>query len=446
MKSWLLLLWFVLVVALLPLSGVITPENQVSCVTSSATNLSCAASTPLTVAAGDAIVLIIRTAIAGSTGYTINDGGCNEPWLHQTYTGNFVDFWTAINATAGSCTITVSRPNGNDAFLVWVARTYSGVQSLGAYLTGSNSTGAGSSGYTSVSPCSQTIATLDPGNYVVAGASWNQGTSAALNVSIVTGTSRFSNQNVWTFQVGDNTSATAANTTVSYSWTINAGTTAYCRMNMIELRAASTITGGRLARLSDQMQTVLLTGSTNQVYTLPNAVLSPTWCAWVMPTGTATTYQIAVQSPAQLNGQANPVTLGVWQMSRVCEDSPGNYWLNPSVQAGSGIALTPSANAIQVSTTAVGTARNSGAVAGVARLGGKSIAANGCDETVREHRAGIEEHDTVNFSLTRDPGSSLASLKIETSVSTGEVNFRLCNSGTRAVTPQTFTLNWQAVH
>lgn len=336
-----------LFVLALPAAAVITPSGSpVSCVAPSNSANSCPAPGPLTLAQGDAIVLIVHTANA-TPAYTVTQTGCTLTWQPQPFANN-IQFFTALNVAAGSCTITVSRPVGtNDAYFAWMAQVYSGVNSLGAFVPGT--TGNGS--LVTSPPCQLQITTQDPGNFVIGAGSWNQGSNLSLNVTVASGTSRYAQQ--WagsTFRVADNTSPSIGNVNVSFNWTIASGI-AYCGMNALELRAASTITGGRLARMSDQQQTVLLQGSGIVNYTLPNTIMSPTWCAYLMPApvGSPGTYQLQVQSPSQLNGQSNAIALQPWQMSRVCEDESSNYWASPPLIAGSGISIAGSSEHVTIS-------------------------------------------------------------------------------------------------
>ena len=292
----------------------ITPGGNVTCQASVTSALTCT-SPALTVAAGDMIVLWLYSQLS----YRITDS-CNQVWT--SYTNLTPQLWVATNAKAGACTITSTRTSGTDATQIFIAADYSGVASIGAMVKFTSNQPGGGAGTTQ--PCTRTITTQDPGNYVIGGINLNQGSGTNTTMTASSGTpiGLAQNSSVSLLMVTNTSATTGTALTVGATWTTTA--TGYCQSSAVELRASTNITGGRLAVLSDQTKDVLIHTPGNASYTLPNFGLSPAWCAWVMPTGSASnTYRLSVQAPATLNGQANPITIPAWQMSRVCQHGAG---------------------------------------------------------------------------------------------------------------------------
>jgi hypothetical protein len=171
--------------------------------------------------------------------------------------------------------------------------------------------------------------------------------------------------------------------------------------------------------------------------------MSQTWCAWVMPTGPST-YNLAVTGTgATLNNQAADMPLLPWQMSRVCQDSTGDYWADPPLVAGSGITITPSATAVTISTgTGAGVTKIAG---GSTPLSAQTIAAGVCvtpDVTVSA--PGVTSTDVVSWSYQSPIGGNwVIGAQVALFSTANTVNIHICSND--GVTLNPITVNWLVV-
>lgn len=323
---------------LVRLVGAPIPARSVRCLVPTGT-MSCT-SGQLTVNAGDAIVVFIYEP-AAQGGISLTDS-CSQPWIARRNTT--LNIYTVIGATAGTCTITARHGGSTDDRFSFLAKTYSGITSIGQVQkgTGANQTAAFSS--------TVTLSTQDASaNYVVGAI----GVNNPVTLSVTTGTLQDQIAGPLSAMVIADTTNSAQNTPVSITFASSGA--GYYLNDVLELRTGAAT--GRLAVLDDQTHNVLLTSTANANYTLPNFLLSPNWCTWVMPTGGSTyTYQLVAQSPSTLNGQSASMTIPYYQMTRVCQDSNSNYWVSPPIVPGTGVYVLPSATGIKISTSPTGLA------------------------------------------------------------------------------------------
>ncbi|HWY20653.1 MAG TPA: hypothetical protein VNX26_05490 [Candidatus Acidoferrum sp.] len=193
------------------------------CNQSSTTILTCSAA--MTFASGDFVVLYASEDGSGFT-YTVSDS-CNQAWVRQS-SASFtqgtlvqIDAWTVSNATAGSCTVTVTRSATATRRFQWVAATYSGAWKLGAMTSGGN----GNSG-----TCSVSLTTQDNNNFVVAGFT----NSAAETYTANTGNLRGQDNNTAGASALNDNSAVSPGSVTN---TVSLSSSASCAKGAIELRA-----------------------------------------------------------------------------------------------------------------------------------------------------------------------------------------------------------------
>ena len=87
---------------------------------------------------------------------------------------------------------------------------------------------------------------------------------------------------------------------------------------------------------------------------------------------------------------------------------------------------------------------------GAAALGTSAIAAGACSTVVSVAATGVLATDAVNWSFNAAPstgynGSGGAGLGVSTYVTSGNVNFLVCNPTASSITPAAATLNWRVV-
>jgi hypothetical protein len=313
-----------------------------SCAQSTQSTLTCTAS--MTFAGTEAVVLYTGSGLTGLT-FSVSDT-CANTWTHQpaaSFTQGSVvqiDAWTVSSAIAGTCAITVTRSAGTTKF-VWIAASYTGVSSIGAF----NAAGNGTSSSSSIA-----LTTQDANNFVVAGfATGSSATVYSASVGNLRGqqasTASGSSDSI---VLNDNTSASVASVTntVSLSNTVSAAKGA------IELRTSGA--SCRVALSSDSGGTVLLNNGGVCSYTLPGTPPSNQFNATVMAIGTGT-YTITVSAPALLNSGSASITLLRWETVRISSDGTNYHAEHIPPVAGNGILITPSATAITITSSTVTT-------------------------------------------------------------------------------------------
>lgn len=407
--------------------GAIAFKRQVSCVPNPTFALTCTGPN-LVVDAGDTIVVGIYVAIGGLQYHV--PGGCGYTWQQIPPIPNTgVDLWAAVNVPTANptCQITIDRTTaGGDTRFKWIAVTYSGVNGVAQQLRITSPSGT---------LCSASITISQSDNYVLGFFTVNTGPGTTTPVPGSTQRAVTSPVGVWAI---DNTSPTAGTQLTVGIQPVN---NVYCYGGLLELTQPGAT--GKTAEIKDQMQDVLLTSATNANYRLPGAVLSPTWCTWVMPTGSlSATYNLVPQSGAELNGQTANMQIPPWQMSRLCEDENAHYWASPPLRAGANVTITPSSTAITISATGVG---GGGTIAtGTVQLGGTSVNAGSCEPVATVAAAGVLTSDVVSWSHVAQPGGNWETyMKIAAWPTVNNVNFIACNISTGALTPSNVILNWR---
>jgi hypothetical protein len=456
-------LWLVAFLLLAtPLFGQVTFRQSASAYCSG--GVQCSNPSPgINITAGDTLLLWYRNV--GDETYTISDN-CSQTWELQlppagnTATwANHTMLWVVRSARVGAgCIITgVRSAAGGQSFTV---AEYSGVAqlsapaSLGPFAIGA--AGVVTTGFCPTLNFSSVIA----GSIIVAAISANQGTNQGVQTQPWPGATQVNSIPGGTQQhvVFQQPITVAGNYSVQVGVTANAGAPmTYCSTAGIVLSPASV--GGEAATAAEQMHTILMTGSGNTNFTLPtailNTVINQNWCAWIMPTGSASTYQILPESGTQLNGATDPIVEPQWQMSRVCQDTSGHWWAEPPLKAGTNITLTPSATGITISAgTGVGTSMSKIA-AGTVNLGNgtQAVPANTCLSTLANTQVvtsgnvgSVTTSDVISWSRQSvappQNGWGNGALSVWPEPFAGSIGWWICNSSTTSITPNTMPVNW----
>jgi hypothetical protein len=446
MKKLILLLF----VAALP-AAAITRGQTVTCSQPVQAQFACTAPTSLHLNAGDTVVFWAYNDT--KAGFVQDNCGHSNDW-QPTTPSTSTSGWYLLNVPAAvDCVITFTRNSGQDARNVWIATVYSGVGSIGQM--SKRFGGTGILNCAANPTCGTHITTQDAGNYVAGMVQVNAGTTQGGNLTIASGTQlgglvQTPNGSI---VAADITSPTAG-TQVTISGNVSALTNFYGDSSAIELRVPLVTIGGRAANVGDMGHLILLNNTQNMSnfnYTLPNTLLTTSWCDWVMPTNTTGAFQLALQSPSQLNGGTANVSIPPWQMSKVCQDYAGNYWAAPPLVAGTGITITPSPTAITISG---GTGNAPQLIAaGSIVLGTAVVPANG-SRFIRTIVAGLSNNDTVigstgatSVGLTTVPGWSGGALNYFLSIQSdaSAILTTITNSSATDVTPQSITVQYKVI-
>lgn len=409
-------------------SAVITAKGSASCSGSFSANQICSTSA-ISVAPGDIILAV------NSTGQTTPDvtNTCGFPYSIAIQSNTTATRWVTIRyAIATSACSLVHQVTYNASFSAHtIVQVYGGVSGIGA--TATQATTGGTVANCSVS-LGQSVA--HTGNWVVGVFDWVGDQRATISGyrEIIGVTSR------GTLALADMQGVVG--TTAVVQLTSQQGA---CNRAAVELVAGNSSV--RPAIVEDQMQSILLASNGDKQYELPSAMLSPTWCTWMMPVGAnAHTYEVTVQQGRDLNGQTNPIHVPSWQMTRICEDNSGNYWASPPLIAGSGITITPSATGTTIS-TGTGSAVTKIAGSTYTLPSGTAFPANSC--TAVPSSGGVSAPGVVSTDvilLTRQSTASgwgNGSLIISAIPFSGTFNFEVCNNSANTITPgSALPMNW----
>lgn len=374
------------------------------------------------------------TIIAGvssnntSTNPSLTGCAVNWPTPQKVISAGVVALWIVDHATTAQtgCSIAVTGTQGASALSI---QTYANVLSIGTPISiGSPITGATTMSTTS------TLTAAGPGNFIVGFFATTLAGASPLT-PIGTTTIRRSQGSGSVGAIVDNTASSAGQPLVA-SVTPNASTS-YLRFS-VELTPAAT---NQRAQLADQMQSILMNAPRNMNYELPSSGLSSTWCTWFMPIRTGYTYDLEPLS-TQVNGQANPVHIPAWQMTRICQDANGHFWASPPLLAGAGISITPSATGLTISSSGApgGMQYIAGGVAHIP--GTVSVGAGACTTLLNTTNAAVLMSDVVSWSLENYVGTGWAGTQFRAIPLAGSIGWNGCNTTTSSVTPPARDVNW----